>query len=152
MTDPTRDELFDTLASLLEIYPQFRASQALCVFAGAAVWDAGDDSLLAGARRYHAALVARGIGTDGVWRGDPASDAATRAGLLAALADLARRHPHRTLGRLVGDLADRAGSNVWDVEDDQLLAAARTHHPAEAARAAGKPAAHLPHFRAPASL
>jgi hypothetical protein len=53
----------------------------------------------------------------------------TRAELLAALAELGRAHPSWRLGQALSNLAMPAGrldaGAVWDLEDDQALAAAR---------------------------
>jgi len=51
----------------------------------------------------------------------------SRTELFAALAELARRHPDWRLGQLVANVAGWADETVWDVEDEHLLAAARTH-------------------------
>lgn len=54
---------------------------------------------------------------------------ATRAELLTALAELGRVHPHWRLGQALSNLAMAAGrldaGAVWDLEDDEALAAAR---------------------------
>ena len=47
--------------------------------------------------------------------------------VFAALAELARQHPHWRIGQLVANVSGWADTEVWDVEDGQLLAAARTH-------------------------
>jgi len=52
---------------------------------------------------------------------------ADRTELLAALAALARRYPHWRIGQLVANMAGWADAEVWDVEDGQLLSAAREH-------------------------
>jgi hypothetical protein len=53
----------------------------------------------------------------------------TRAELLAALAELGRVHPNWRLGQTLSNLAMAAGrldaGGVWDLEDDEALAAAR---------------------------
>jgi hypothetical protein len=53
----------------------------------------------------------------------------TRAELLDALAELGREHPNWRLGQLVSNLAMAAGrldaGGVWDLEDDEALAAAQ---------------------------
>jgi hypothetical protein len=53
----------------------------------------------------------------------------TRAELLAALAELGRAHPNWRLGQAMSNLAMAAGrldaGGVWDLEDDEALAAAR---------------------------
>jgi len=53
----------------------------------------------------------------------------TRAELLEALAKLGRAHPNWRLGQALSNLAMAAGrldaGAVWDLEDDEALAAAR---------------------------
>lgn len=53
----------------------------------------------------------------------------TRAELLAALTELGQVHPHWRLGQTLANLAMAAGrldaGGVWDLEDDEALAAAR---------------------------
>lgn len=53
----------------------------------------------------------------------------TRAELLGALAELGRAHPNWRLGQTMANLAMAAGrleaGGVWDLEDDEALAAAR---------------------------
>lgn len=53
----------------------------------------------------------------------------TRTELLAALAEVGRRHPQWRLGQTLANLAMAAGrldaGAVWDLEDDEALAAAR---------------------------
>ena len=53
----------------------------------------------------------------------------TRAELLAALAELGRVHPNWRLGQTLSNLAMAAGrldaGAVWDLEDEEALAAAR---------------------------
>ncbi len=52
-----------------------------------------------------------------------------RKELLAALAELGRAHPSWRLGQAISNLAMAAGrlepGGVWDLEDDEALAAAR---------------------------
>ena len=57
------------------------------------------------------------------------------ADVFAALAELSRRYPHWRVGQLIANVAGWADAEVWDVEDEQLLAAAREH-----LRASGRPA------------
>ena len=59
--------------------------------------------------------------------------------LFAALAELARRHPHWRVGQLVANVAGWADADVWDVEDEQLLAAVRGHLAATDGLAVGNP-------------
>jgi hypothetical protein len=53
----------------------------------------------------------------------------TRTELLAALAEIGRAHPTWRLGQTLSNLAMAAGrldaGGVWDLEDDEALAAAR---------------------------
>jgi hypothetical protein len=50
-----------------------------------------------------------------------------REDLLSAVAELGRRYPNWRLGQLIANVAGWADQEVWDIEDDQLLAAARSH-------------------------
>ena len=50
-----------------------------------------------------------------------------RADLLEAFAALCRRYPDWRFGQLVANVAGWADQEVWDVEDEQLLAAAALH-------------------------
>lgn len=50
-----------------------------------------------------------------------------RPDLLAAIEELSRRYPNWRLGQLIANVADWADQEVWDVEDEQLLEAARCH-------------------------
>jgi hypothetical protein len=50
-----------------------------------------------------------------------------RGEVFAALAELARRYPHWRVGQLVANVAGWADAEIWDAEDEQLLAAARAH-------------------------
>jgi hypothetical protein len=51
----------------------------------------------------------------------------TPAEVFEALAAVAREHPQWRIGQLVANVAGWADAEVWDVEDDQLLAAATAH-------------------------
>ena len=50
-----------------------------------------------------------------------------RAELLTVIEQLCERYPHWRLGQLVANVAGWADQEIWDVEDQQLLAAARLH-------------------------
>jgi hypothetical protein len=45
--------------------------------------------------------------------------------LLATVSALYERFPHGRFGQLIATLADTADRGIWDVEDRQLLVAAR---------------------------
>jgi hypothetical protein len=47
--------------------------------------------------------------------------------LLEAVAALRRRYPDWRLGQLIANVAGWADQDLWDVEDEQLLEAARSH-------------------------
>jgi len=50
-----------------------------------------------------------------------------RADLLEAIGELGRRYPDWRLGQLVANIAGWADQEIWDAEDEQLLAAAQSH-------------------------
>jgi hypothetical protein len=67
-----------------------------------------------------------------------------RSELFAALAELARRHPHWRIGQWVRNAAGWADADPWEVEDEQLLSTARAHlHGSDAADRAPHPPAHM---------
>lgn len=47
--------------------------------------------------------------------------------LLEVLTELRRRYPEWRFGQLVANIAGWADQDVWDIEDEQLLEAARLH-------------------------
>ena len=47
--------------------------------------------------------------------------------LLETIAELHRRYPDWRLGQLIANVADWADQGIWDVEDEQMLAAAQSH-------------------------
>lgn len=50
-----------------------------------------------------------------------------RADLLAVIGELGRRYPDWRLGQLIANIAGWTDREIWDVEDEQLLEAARSH-------------------------
>ena len=50
-----------------------------------------------------------------------------RSALLEALAELCRRYPDWRFGQLVSNVSGWTDVDLWDVEDEELLAAARLH-------------------------
>jgi hypothetical protein len=50
-----------------------------------------------------------------------------RGELIEAIAELHRRYPNWRFGQLVANVAGWADQDVWNVEDEQLLKAARLH-------------------------
>jgi hypothetical protein len=63
---------------------------------------------------------------------------AERLPVFEALAAMCRRYPDWRLGQIVCNVAGWAEADVWDVEDDQLLAAVEGHLQRRAAREAGE--------------
>jgi hypothetical protein len=61
-----------------------------------------------------------------------------RSDLIAALAELSRRYPDWRIGQLVANVAGWADEDVWDVDDERLLAAANAHLQQHAIEAAPK--------------
>jgi hypothetical protein len=50
-----------------------------------------------------------------------------RAELLATIAELCEKYPDWRLGQLVANAAGWADQNIWNIDDEQLLEAARRH-------------------------
>jgi len=50
-----------------------------------------------------------------------------RTELLTAIAELSERYPNWRFGQLVANVAGWADQEIWDVEDEHLLEAARIH-------------------------
>jgi hypothetical protein len=50
-----------------------------------------------------------------------------RAELFDVLAELRSRYPDWRFGQLIANVADWADQQLWDIEDDQLIAAAKEH-------------------------
>ena len=50
-----------------------------------------------------------------------------RTELLTALAEMSRRYPDWRFGQLVANVAGWTDQDIWDVEDQKLLEACRTH-------------------------
>jgi hypothetical protein len=55
----------------------------------------------------------------------------TRKNLLAALAEISEQYPDWRFGQLIANLAvwcrDATPGAIWDIEDEELLAAIRNH-------------------------
>ena len=47
--------------------------------------------------------------------------------LLATIAELCRRYPDWRFGQLVANVAGWADREIWDIDDEQLLAATHAH-------------------------
>lgn len=62
-----------------------------------------------------------------------------REKVFAALAELSRRYPTWRVGQLVANVADWADTELWDLENDQLLAVVQEHLAAFPERHSEKP-------------
>jgi hypothetical protein len=58
---------------------------------------------------------------------DAAMNDRQSAELIQAISELRQRYPQWRLGQLIANVAGWADHDVWDVEDEQFLAAAREH-------------------------
>jgi hypothetical protein len=50
-----------------------------------------------------------------------------RMDLLAAVAELCERYPNWRFGQLVANVSGWADQEIWDIDDEQFLEAARRH-------------------------
>jgi len=50
-----------------------------------------------------------------------------RTELLDTIGELSRRYPDWRVGQLIANVADWADRNVWDIEDEEIIAATRQH-------------------------
>lgn len=51
----------------------------------------------------------------------------SREKLIRLISELCERYPHWRFGQLVSNVAGWADEEVWDVEDEELIAAASAH-------------------------
>jgi hypothetical protein len=79
------------------------------------------------ARRSHPSLAATRCDPYAESKGPSALNSQERAELLATIAELSQRYPDWRLGQLVANVAGWADQEIWDIEDEQLLEAARVH-------------------------
>jgi len=59
---------------------------------------------------------------------------ADRNELLAALSELGRHYPNWRFGQLIANVSGWADKDSWDIEDEELLSAAKAHLEQVAAR------------------
>jgi hypothetical protein len=126
----SRHSLLQSLVELSNLYPDMRFGQLVAFACSIApenvpgtVEEADDEAVLAAMKR-HALKRADQLGV----KLDPnrSSLPPVRAELLTAVEGLGVLQPERSLGQLVSFLATVARVNVYDVEDEQLLEAARS--------------------------
>jgi hypothetical protein len=132
MSTETCDLLMDTLAEFSRLYPEMRFGQLVEMIALLAsdetptrVADVEDDRFFDSAAR-HMRLQRDRL----VIESTPPQDRTvpeSRTTLLDALQRACERHRDHGFGALIEHLATSAGSNLYDVEDEQLIAAARSY-------------------------
>ena len=54
--------------------------------------------------------------------------------LISVLTEMLKHYPHWRFGQLVANVAEWADQSTWDIEDEQWIAAARSHLDQIAAR------------------
>jgi hypothetical protein len=130
MTRNTRRDLLATLVELGNLHPGMRFGQ-LFEFASLLASDqdgpdlvqkAADEAVLEAARAH---VRKRAGQLAALEVGDTPGRAPSRVELVRVLEELGVRYPDQRLGQLVARLAEVARSNTYDVEDEQLLDAAR---------------------------
>jgi hypothetical protein len=87
-----------------------------------------------GSRRDYPGYSIVGCDSNAKGKGGIAMNDPTRSELMEALGELARRYPHWRFGQLVANVAGWADAEIWDIEDEQLHAAAQAHIDSIAAR------------------
>jgi len=127
MMTEQRRALLQVLDDFGHLYPEWRFGQLIANLSGIAEAEPGaaaDQQLLKVAEEHlrHRLSVLR------IERANLANHAQPtppRDDIVAALQELSRFHPEWRLGQFVALVADEAGVNIYDIEDDQLLNVAR---------------------------
>jgi hypothetical protein len=128
-----RQELLQTLAVLGTCHPSMRFGQ-LFEFAALIANEQESPNLLENASDNNVLIAAQKHIVN--WRSEqhepmggelPALEPA-RPELIRALEAYGRRMPHSRLGQLIVNLADTAGINTYDIEDEQLLDATKKEY------------------------
>jgi len=133
MITSLRQDLLQTLVALGNLYQGMRFGQLVCFacsMAGKespAVIGEVEDAVILEAVKEHLPRRALQLGVV-AWTDLPTL-APIRGELTQALQELGDQYPEWNLGRLVFNLAALAHVNVYDIEDEQLLEAARSRSP-----------------------
>lgn len=133
MMTSLRKELLQRLVELGNFYPELRFGQLVCMATSMAgenspgfIEEVEDEAVLEAAGKNlarRARHLAREIdGSTSTW-------SPVRVALLGAIRELSDQHPEWALGKLIFRLAALAHVNVYDIEDEQLLQAARSNSP-----------------------
>lgn len=128
MSTETCTPLMGTLAELSRLYPEMRFGQLIEMIAllsseetPRSVAEIDDDRLISTASQH---VRVRRNQLNRPLQDHPLPR--TRTELLDALQRVCERHPDGHLGPLVEHLATSSGSSLYDAEDEQLIAAARS--------------------------
>jgi hypothetical protein len=126
-----RQSLFQTLKDFGTIYPHWRLGQTVENLCGWAMqnefrgsFDVEDEKLATTAREH---LDRRKEELEIGSKRIPTPLSPVRAELFHVFEKLAKRYPDFPLAQLIFKVASSADVNFWDVEDEQLLAAAKKH-------------------------
>src|SRR6266478_1983365 len=126
-TTTARDALLDTFADLCALYPEMRVGQLLAFVSTIAGQE--DPALMEDARALdHASAHARHRANAlGVAEHYCIADLPVlRRQLLEKLREISHQQEQMRFGQIVCSVATSAQYNIYDIEDDQLLAAAKS--------------------------
>jgi len=123
----SRPVILQAFAELSRLYPMMRLGQ-IVVFVSTITGktlpgeaETAEDEAVITAARQHAEHRASQLGLE--INRNRTSLPPTRADLLKALEELGNREPDCRFGQMIVLLANKAGVNIYDVEDEQLLEA-----------------------------
>jgi hypothetical protein len=123
--------LMGTLAELSRLYPEMRFGQLIEMVAllsseetPMSVAEVDDDRFSSTASQHVRVRRDQLTIENSSWSDHPLPESRTE--LLGALQRICERHPHWRFGPLVEHLATTSGSSLYDAEDEQLIAAARS--------------------------
>lgn len=114
MATDQRTAVLNALARMAERYPHWRMGQLIANLAGWAlseIWDVEDNQLVDAAKSH---LARSGMAA-----------VPQHSELVSLLGEVCRRRPEWRMGQLVANLSTLASRDVWDVQDQELVAASR---------------------------
>lgn len=133
MMTTLRENLMQKLVESSLLYPEMRFGQLLAFVSSLAGKDASalmqevNDEAICEAAEQHLSKRARQLDVD--VKGDWSLLSLVRTKLLRALEQLSGKFPNWSLGQLVFNLSALAHVNVYDIEDEQLLAVSESSNP-----------------------
>jgi hypothetical protein len=133
MITSLRRELLQRLVELSSLYPEMRFGQLICfacLIAGedapGLVREAEDEAVLEAVKR-HITQRTRQLGEEA--KRDSSTLTPTHTQLLQVFEKLGDQYPEWSTGQLVFKLAALAHANVYDIQDEELLEAAKSDDP-----------------------